>query len=486
MANRITKPAGSPSRLVNSARQNDTFTEKGMPTNTTSLNACVDMYFMAGAARHWTDTQIEGLFQKALAEDPLVALKLMFWTRDVRGGAGERKFFRVCLSYLEKYYLGYLKKNINLIPEYGRWDDLFHLNKDIYMPLIAQGLESKDGLLGKWLPRKGNVANTIRKALGLTPKNYRKMVVSLSQTVEQLMCAKQFESINYEHVPSVAMNKYRRAFRKKDSGRFAEYIANVRSGVAKMCAGTIYPYQLYDAFLRARTEFDNLDVEAQWYSLPNYMEGSTERLIPMVDTSGSMEFYGGLPARAGWSLGLYISERNESIFKDAFMTFHTHPKMMYLQGSIAERVRAIRGVEWKGTTNLEAAFELLLNKAIENKISEAEMPTVILILSDMQFDPSKACYNANAYEMMKAHYAAAGYKIPRIIFWNLRAAEDKVTASAFDENVGLVSGFSPSGLKAILQGEEIQDEVEVEPKKETPYELMMKVINGERYTAVTI
>lgn len=480
------KNSGSPSRLVDGARQNDSITEKGMTTNSTSLNSCVDMYFMAGAARHWTNAEIETLFQKALAEDPLTALKLMFWVRDVRGGAGERNFFRVCLAYLEKYYLGYLRKNVNLVPEYGRWDDLFHLNKDIYMPLIKDGLAKEDGLLGKWMPRKGNVANVIRKSLGLTPKEYRKMVVSLSQTVEQLMCANQFDGINYGHVPSVAMNKYRKAFYKKDAGRFAEYIADVKSGVAKMCASAIYPYQLYDAFLKARNQADIDAIEAQWYSLPNYMEGSIERILPMIDTSGSMDFYGALPARAGWSLGIYISERNESIFKDAFLTFSTNPKMVYLKGTVSERIRAIRNVEWKGTTNIEAAFELLLSKAIENNITEAEMPTSILILSDMQFDPAKSSYNPKAYEMMKIHYAAAGYKLPKIIFWNLRAEIGNVTASAFDENVVLVSGFSPSGLKAVLNGEEIRPDEKVEPKKETPYEVMMRVIGGDRYSTVTI
>ena len=480
------KISGSPSRLVDGARQKDAITEKGMTTNSTSLNACVDMYFMAGAARHWTNVEIETLFQKALAEDPLTALKLMFWVRDVRGGAGERNFFRVCLSYLEKYYLGYLKKNISLVPEYGRWDDLFHLNKDIYMPLVKEGFVKEDGLLAKWTPRKGNVANVIRKSLGLTPKEYRKMVVSLSQTVEQLMCANQFDGINYGHVPSVAMNKYRKAFYKKDAGRFAEYIADVKSGVAKMCASAIYPYQLYDAFLKARNQADTEAIEAQWYSLPNYMEGLTERVLPMIDTSGSMEYYGALPARAGWSLGIYISERNESIFKDAFLTFSTKPKMVYLQGTISERIRAIKHVEWGGTTNLEAAFELLLAKAIENKITEAEMPTSILILSDMQFDPAKSSYDPTSYEMMKIHYASAGYKLPRIIYWNLRAEIGNVTASAFDENVVLVSGFSPTNLKDVLTEREIIVEDKVEPKKETPYEVMMRVIEGERYSNVTI
>lgn len=341
-------------------------------------------------------------------------------------------------------------------------------------------------LLAKWLDRKGPKANKIRKSLGLSPKDYRKLIVSISQTVEQLMCAKQFDDINYEHVPSVAMNKYRKAFYKNDSNRFKEYIGHVKSGVAKMCASAIYPYQLYDAFLRSRSEIDTQAIEAQWYSLPNYMEGSTERLLPMVDTSGSMEYYGGLPARAGWSLGIYISERNESIFKDAFLTFHTFPEMLYLQGSVSERVRAIRTVKWKGSTNLEAAFQLLLNKAIENHLTEADMPSVILILSDLQFDPSKISYNATSYEMIRAAYTAAGYKIPRIIYWNLRAESDNVTASAFDENVGLVSGFSPTCLTSILSGNKVENESKEEPKQETPYELMMKVIEGERYESVTI
>jgi len=455
-----------------------------MVTNSTSLNSCVDMFFMAGTARHWSNTQIEELFQKALTEDPLTALKLMFWVRDIRGGAGERKFFRVCLSYLEKYYLGYLKKNAHLVPEFGRWDDLFDLNKDIYMPLVKEGIEKKDGLCAKWCHRKGHVANAIRKSLGLTPKDYRKLIVSLSSTVEQLMCSKHFDVINYEHVPSVAMNKYRKAFYKKDSNRFMEYIGDVKSGVSKMCANAIYPYQLYDAFLKSKSDIDTKAIEAQWYSLPNYMEGSKEKLLPMIDTSGSMAFYDALPARVGWSLGIYISERNESIFKDAFMTFSTKPEMMYLKGTVSERIRSIGHAPWKGTTNIEAAFMLLLGKAVENKLSQEDMPTILLILSDLQFDPSKIDYNQTSLEMIKNMYNDAGYKIPKIVYWNLRAEKNNVTASAFDENVGLVSGFSPSTLKSILVGDDIKNEDE--PKKDTPYETMMKTINSERYSQIVI
>lgn len=475
----------SASRLVNVARQKDALTEKGMITNSTSLNSCVDMFFMAGAARHWTEPQIEALFQKALAEDPLTALKLMFWVRDIRGGAGERNFFRVCVNYLEKYYLRYLTKNVHLIPEYGRWDDLFVLNKDIFIPLIKDGIEKKDGLLGKWLPRKGTIANVVRKSLGLTPKEYRKMVVSLSNTVEQLMCAKQFDGIKYEHVPSVAMNKYRKAFYKNEPKRFADYIANVKSGVSKMCANAIYPYQLYDAFLKATKQVDVDAIEAQWYAMPNLMEGSTEKILPIVDTSGSMTWGDALPSRAAWSLAVYISEKNESIFKDAFITFATDPQMIYLKGTVSEKIRSMSRQPWGGTTNLEAAFKLLLSKALENNLREDEMPTTLLVMSDMQFDAATNRRHT-AIEMMKDLYLRAGYKMPKIVFWNLRAESKNVTASAFDENVTLVSGFSPNVLKSVLTGEAIQTEDGIVPIKETPYEVMMRTVSDERYAPISI
>jgi len=482
----------SMSRLVNAARQKDSYTEKGMVTNSTSLNSCVDMFFMAGSARHWDDGKIEQLFQKALSEDPLMALKLMFWVRDVRGGAGERRFFRVCLKYLEKYYNGYLMKNIHLIPEYGRWDDMVELlndgsNTEIDIEILniikkmLYGEDSTKFLLAKWLDRKGWRANKIRKSLKLTPKDYRKLIVGLSNTVEQLMCKKEYDGIKYDQVPSVAMNKYRKAFYRNDKNRFNDYILNVKSGVSKMCASAIYPYQLYDAFVRAKNEADIQAIEAQWYSLPNYMEGTTERLMPVVDTSGSMGWYGGLPGRVAQSLAIYISEKNESIFKDAFITFSSIPKMMYLKGSVSERIRQIGSAPWNNTTDFTAAFDLMLGKAVENHLSENEMPTTLLVLSDLQFDPNKGNYSQTGFEMIKSKYASYGYKIPRVIFWNLRAENDNVTASAFDENVGLISGFSPSILKSILSGSEVET-----PAKETPYDIMLKTINSERYEPVEI
>lgn len=458
----------SNSKLVNATRQNDSLTTNGMVTNSTSLKSCVDMFFLAGASRNMSESDIELLFQKSLVEDPLVALKLMFWARDPRGGAGERRFFRICAKFLNKNYLNYLEKNINHVPEYGRWDDIFELDDKVVLPLIKDGLEKENGLLAKWMPRKGGFANKVRKYMKLNPKEYRQLLVGLSNTIEQKMCAKEWDGITYKSVPSCAMNKYRKAFYKNDLNRFTEYISLVNDGKEEIKAGVLFPHQLYQAYKKGENKNA---VEAQWKNLTDYMSDSDERIIPVCDVSGSMT---GLPMDVSISLGVYISERNKSIFKDAFITFSANPKMQYLKGSLYERIRQLSQAEWGMNTNLEAVYKLILDKAVTNKLSENDMPTKILIISDMEFDSATKCSDT-ALSMIQRKYSDAGYNMPTIIFWNVNGRIGNVPANFKTENVGLVSGFSPSILKSILQG-----------SIDTPEGLMLRTINSERYEPITL
>ena len=459
----------SKATLVNVTRQEDTLTANGMVTNSTSLNSNVDMFFLAGASRNMSEKDIEVLFQKAIVENPLIALKLMFWARDPRGGAGERRFFRICSKFLNKNYLSHLEKNIKYVPEYGRWDDIFELDEKIVFPLIKEGLDNKNGLLAKWLPRQSTFSNKLRKYLGLTPKEYRKLIVGLSNTVEQKMCAKEWDAITYPHVPSVAMNKYRKAFLKNDESRFNEYITLVHEGKEEIKAGVLFPHQLYQAYKKGENK---AAVEAQWINLLDYMADSNERIIPVCDVSGSMTMGNGLPMDVSVSLGLYISERNKSIFKDAFITFSDRPQMQYLKGSLYERMRQLETADWGGSTNLEAVYKLILNKAVQNRISEDEMPTKILIISDMEFTTNGS---DSALKMIQRMYSEAGYKMPELIFWNVNGRLGNVPAKFTSKGVGLVSGFSPAILKSILQG-----------KIDSPEGLMLRTIMSERYQPITI
>jgi hypothetical protein len=462
----------SNAKLVNVTRQKDSYTKNGMVTNSTSLNSNVDMFFLAGASRNISEKDIEFLFQKSIVENPLVALKLMFWARDPRGGAGERRFFRICSKFLNKNYLSYLEKNINLIPEYGRWDDIFELDSDVILPLIKDGLDKENGLLAKWLPRQGEFANKVRKFMKLSPKDYRKLIVGLSNTIEQKMCAKEWDAITYKSVPSCALNKYRKAFYKNDANRFTEYISLVNEGKEEIKAGVLFPHQLYQAYKKGE---DKNAVEAQWKNLPDFMVDSEERIIPVCDVSGSMTSNNGLPMSVSVSLGLYISERNRSIFKDAFITFSASPKMQYLKGSFYERIRQLETAEWGMNTNLEAVYSLILTKAIQNRLTEDDMPTKILIISDMEFDSCAQNNSDSAFSMINRMYSDAGYKMPQIVFWNVNGRLGNVPTNAQTKNVGLVSGFSPAILKSILQG-----------SIDTPESLMLRTINSERYEPITI
>ena len=330
-------------------------------------------------------------------------------------------------------------------------------------------------LLAKWLSRKGYEFNKVRKFLGLNPKSYRKLIVGLSNTVEQKMCAKDWDSITYSHVPSVAMNKYRKSFFKNDLSRFTEYIDLVHEGTEEIKAGVLFPHQLYDAFKKGE---DKRAVEAQWINLPDYMADSNERIIPVCDVSGSMTMGSNSkvsPMSVSVSLGLYISERNKSIFKDAFITFSSNPEMNYLKGSLYERIRQLESSKWGMNTNLEAVYTLILDKAVENKLPESEMPTKILIISDMEFDQCAQKRSDTALSMISRLYTTAGYKMPEIIFWNVNGRLENIPAKATAKGVGLVSGFSPSVLKSILSG-----------AVDTPETLMLRTVMSERYLPITI
>lgn len=482
--------------LIDALRTEDTVTENGMTTNSTTLNSCVDLFFQIGALRGQDKQRKINTFSKAFAEDALTAMKILFWARDVRGGAGERGTFRDILTYLANTKTAVLKKNIGLIAEYGRYDDYLvlvgtKLEKDA-LDVIAEGLKNGEvsSLVAKWMPR-GNTKNrekkrwagALRKHLGLSPKAYRKMLAELSNTVEQLMCAREFGAITYEHVPSKAMSDYMKAFSKNDGIRFQAYLDSLSKGETKINAGAVYPYDI-----TKNLQYGNSDgAVEQWKALPNYMEGNKERVLPVVDVSGSMGCSaGGNPnvtcMDVAISLGLYISERNEGPFKDAFFTFSSNPKLQYLKGDLRDRHKQLFRAEWGGSTDLEKTFKVLLEKAKASNVSENEMPTMILILSDMEFNYAtgdgwggNSEWNPTAQKMIEKMYADAGYTMPKIVYWNIHSRNDNNPVQFDKQGTALVSGFNPALLTSLLAGNDI-----------TPYGMMMNIISSERYEAIRV
>jgi hypothetical protein len=459
------------SKLIDATRQYDTLTANGAVTHSTSTNFCLDLFFIAGASRFMPEGDIVMKWERARGENRDLAYRILFWARDCRGGAGEKNFFRVIAKHENEFRPSVWSGLSCLIDTYGSWKDYFvvePINDDSlnYLSIQLEENENKN-LLAKWFPRKGAWFTAMHKYLGVSPKTLRKQLVELSTTVEQQMCKNTWDVIDYSKVPSVAMNRYRRTFGRNDSDRFNAFNQAVLDGKAKVNASVLFPHELFQAM---RRRDDENAVQAQWQSLPNYMEGSTERILPVCDVSGSMT---GLPMDVSVSLGLYISERNEGIFKDAVITFSETPQMHYIQGNtLRERFANLSCADWGYNTNLLATFDLILSAAKRENLSEDEMPTKLLIISDMEFDDAGG--NVTNLDAIRQDYAEAGYVMPEIIFWNVNGRAENVPANSADQGVGLVSGFSPAILKAVLKGKVV-----------TPVDLMLTAIMDKRYNAVS-
>jgi len=454
------------SNLINAMRQKDALTANGALTNSTSLNAVVDMFFLAGASRRMSEQEIINVFVKAYNEDPNLAVKCLFWARDVRGGAGERRFFQVIMKYISENYPSVFEFNIRLTPEYGYWKDVFSVltpNRTVLDWISEQLNNPNNGLLAKWFPRRGVWFSSMHKHLGMTPKEFRKMIVEKTKVVETAMCNKEWDAIEYSKIPSQAFQKYKRAFSRNDESRFNNFISAVVKGEAKVNSSTLFPYQLYQSYIKG---LDKNSVLAQWINLPDYVgEGS---FLPVCDVSGSML---GLPMEISVSLGVYLSERNKGLFRDAFITFSEDPKLQYLTGNVIERFNQLSRAEWGMSTNLQAVFDLVLNKAIEYRLSQSDLPETILIISDMEFN--SACRNRTNFEVIQDKFEAAGYKMPKLAFWNVNGREGNVPVSADTKDVALISGASPAIVKNVLAGKDF-----------TPKGIMLETLLSERYEKI--
>ena len=456
------------SKLIQALSTKNTFTNNGAITNSTSLNAVLDLFFIAGASRTMDEQSICNMLVKAYEENQVLTLKVIFWAGDIRNGQGERRFFRIALKWLETYHVSALHGFLHLVPFFNRWDSLFELNSTKVFDLVNSALSVNNQLCGKWMPRKkqyNNFASRYRSYFKITPKQYRQIIVAKTNVVETQMCNKEWSEIEYSKIPSVAFSKYRKAWKRNDSERFGKFIADVNEGKEKINASVIFPHDIYRSF---KTGGDEASINAQWKCLPNYLENSKERILPVCDVSGSMR---GLPMDISVSLGIYFSERNESAFKNAFITFSEKPKLQYLAGTLTERIRQLETSDWGYHTNLVAVFNLILKAALENKLSNDDLPTMIVIISDMEFDV--ACTDRTNFEFIKGIFEDAGYKMPSLVFWNVNGREGNVPVNTNDKNVALVSGSSPVTIKSILGAKEI-----------TPMEVMMSTLNHERYDCI--
>ena len=488
---------------------NFTLTENCAITHRTTKSALLDMFAMGAAYRSRSDEDVILLFKNAYEENPTYALKCLFYIADCRGGQGERRFFRVCMKWLVGYDIEAARRNMKFIPIYRRWDDLyvfvgtkleaeaFALMKDQLTLDISCKTPS---LLAKWLKSENTssadsraLAAKTRKAFGLTSKQYRKTLSFLRERInvlERLMSAGKWDEIEFDKIPSRAGMIYKNAFARHDIERVKNekvqsYADFAKDTTKKVNADVLNPVDIANRIFggQVRTDTDRAIIDKYWSCLKDYYHGREENGIAICDVSGSMH---GQPLNAAVSMSAYIAERGKGPFKDHFITFSSNPALIRFEGvDTYDKFRRASNADWGGSTNVEAAMELMLNVAIKNKVPASDMPSTLYIFSDMEFDSCMTCGPASSgrwgsgtrisdmdtlFETIAKRWAVHGYKMPRVIFWNLDARHENIPA--LGERFSYVSGFSMNMVETILSGKD-------------GYDLMMEKLNTSRYEYIS-
>ena len=485
---------------------NMTLTENGAATYESTGSECLDLFATIGALRRENDAEIIARFVRAYTEDSDTAMKLLFFARDIRGGLGERRVFRVILNWLAANEPESVKKNLEYIAEYGRFDDLLALmdtpcekemlsllKKQLSDDMKAMKEDGNVSLLAKWLPSINASNETaksqgkkIAKALGLSDAEYRKALSALRakiRIIENNLREKDY-SFDYEKQPSKAMFKYRKAFARNDGERYNAFINAVSAGEAVLHTDNIAPYELVApylttgwysnsrSFMRDITTTEKNVLNATWASLPDF--GNDENALAVIDTSGSMYCDSKpIPAAVALSLGLYFAEHNTGAFKNHFIEFSARPQLIEVKGdTFADRLRYVASFYEIANTNLEAVFDLILNAAVKNNVPQNELPAKLIIISDMEFDSCVNHASAVNFKNAQKKYASHGYKLPQIIFWNVASRHRQQPVTQNKQGVALISGATPRIFSMVAGG------------VLSPYTFMMEVLGSERYAQI--
>jgi hypothetical protein len=483
---------------------NITRTENGGVTRKSTESKVLDMFAMGGAYRKRSDEDVILLFKNAFEENRELAMKCLFYLRDIRGGQGERRFFRTAFRWLCNEYPQVAKRNLENVSEYGRWDDLIYVSEgtpvetaafNIIKHQLALDVQCKTpSLLAKWLPSQNasnyetkRLGHVLASFLGMTNREYRKTLSILRERInvlERLMSANRWDEIEFDKIPSKAGLVYRNAFARRDI-LAKKYETFAKSKDTKVNAEVLYPYEIVERAISQRyldiNSTERAMINKYWSCLPDYLNGQDCSMMCVVDTSGSMQ---GTPINIAISLGMYCAERIGGPFKNHYISFSSRPQLISIEGvDFVDKVNRIYKTNLCDNTDLEAVFDLLLTTAKKSRVRREDIPKHIVVISDMEIDAGTGSwYYSNSkrwteegtpteMERIRKKWAAEGYKLPHLTYWNVDARHNNILDSG--PNVTFVSGSSPTIFKSILTGK-------------TAWDLMIDVLCSKRYSKVTI
>ena len=472
---------------------NKTYTENGAVTYRSTGRDCLDLFATIGALRRESEQEITARFLRAYAEDPDLAMKILFYGRDIRGGLGERRVFRILLRWLAASKPESVVRNLPYVAEYGRWDDVLVL---LDTPCRAEALAllkqqfdadlaalSSDGdvsLLGKWLPSVNasndetiRAAKQIANAFGLSDRDYRKTLTKLRAQIRILEnnLRKRDYTFDYSKQPSKAMFKYRKAFLRNDAERYGAFMQRVSTGEVKLNTGALYPYEIIEKAYHC-DDAERLSLDATWRALADYTQD--ENALVVADGSGSM-YWGGkpMPAAVAQSLAIYFAEHNRGAFRNHFIAFSMNPRLVEIKGrDIVDKARYCETFNECANTNIQKVFELVLNAAVRNRVPQKDLPSTLYIISDMEFDSCAAGASLTNFEYAAKLFRQAGYRLPNVVFWNVSSRNQQQPVTMNEQGVALVSGCSPRIFSMVMEG------------SLDPFTFMLSVIDTERYAPI--
>lgn len=506
---------------------NTSVTENGAVGYRTTGKELLDINFSVTSMRNWSEEQIINKFVKAYYENPKLACKWIFYVRDAREGVGERRLFRILFKYLADNHPDICKVLIPLVPEYGRWDDLWVLldteldrhvellvGKELVNDITNMDDNKPISLLGKWMPsintsseETKRLARKMMKLIGCEDeKQYRKLLSRLRaylNVVEVKMSSGEWSSIDYSAVPSRANLIHNSAFLKNDEERRRGYLESLQKGETKINAGVLFPHDIVHKYCEGshygvKKPLDTT-YEELWKALPDYVKGAGNTIC-VADGSGSMSScVGGTRVTAlevANALAIYFAERCTGEFKDNYITFSENPQLVDLSNgrTLRDKIEIALHHDEYSNTNIEAVFDLILETAIRHNMKQEDLPQNILILSDMEFDSCARAGlgteiitdwwgrrvarristrpDAKLFKTIAKKYAAHGYKLPRLVFWNICSRTGTIPVKENDLGVALVSGFSPAIVKMVLSN------------STDPLECLLEQLNSDRYLPI--
>lgn len=475
---------------------NRTTTENGAASYLTTQSDCLDLFATIGALRREPESEILARFDRAWGENAELALKILFFSRDIRGGLGERLVFRTILRHMAADRLNSVKKNLWAVPEFGRFDDLLclldthakqavldYIKIQFETDMAALANDQEISLLGKWLPSvNAHNADTVRygkiiaKSFGLTDAEYRKALSKLRGKIviiENSLREKDY-TFDYAKQPSKAMMKYRKAFLRNDGERYKEFLSKVERGEAVLHTGTLMPYEIICPALRediSAEERRSMDVT--WRAQADFTDGKNALVV--IDGSGSMyTAHNPRPAEVALSLGIYFAERNKGIFRNHFITFSQKPRLVEIKGEdIYDKVIYAASFNEVANTNIQKVFELILSTAVKNRLTQSELPSTVYIISDMEFDTCTIDADITNFTYAKRLFEAHNYLLPTLVFWNVASRNLQQPVSMNEMGVVLVSGANPRVFSLLNSG------------NLSPYLFMMDTLNADRYSRIT-